>query len=116
MYSHMDLCSWKFRIYSSYLGSCPCAGGNGVQPPAFVRNNYHCESGYSGQRDPGVVFLTGDPPWDGIRCEGKCCDKSPPWFSVTLPVPTSDDIEVRILCGHADGEDTPINLLEIYLQ
>ena len=86
-----------------------------MQPPAFVGNNYHCESGYSSQRDPGVVFLTGDLLWDGIMCEGKYYDKSPPWFSVTLPVPTSDDIEVRI-CGHADGEDAPINLLEIYLQ
>lgn len=104
------------EINSFFSGSCPCAGGNGVQPPTFVGDNYHCESGYSGQWDPGVVFLTGDPLWDGIRCEGRCCtDKSPPWFSITLPVPSSDDIEVRI-CGHADGEDTPIKMLEIYLQ
>ena len=49
------------EIYSFYSGSCPCAGGNGVQPPAFVGNNYHCESEYSGQLDPGIVFLTSDP-------------------------------------------------------
>lgn len=59
--------------------------------------------------------LHGDPLWDGMRCERRCCDKSPPWFSVTLPVLTSDNIEVRI-CDYDDGEDTPINLLEMYLQ
>ena len=48
----MDLCSWKFGNLQLI---------NGVQPPAFVGNSYHCELGYSGQRDPGVVFLTGDP-------------------------------------------------------
>ena len=102
----MDLCSWKFGNLQLI---------NGVQPPAFVGNSYHCELGYSGQRDPGVVFLTGDPLWDGMRCERRCCDKSPPWFSVMLPVLTSDNIEVRI-CDYDDGEDTPINLLEMYLQ
>ena len=42
-------------------------------------------------------------------CEGECCSngKSPPWFSVTLPNPTYDDIEVRI-CGDEGtrNEDT----------
>ena len=43
-------------------------------------------------------------------------EKSPLWFSVQLPNPTMDDIEVRI-CGDesADNEDTPIGLLEIYI-
>jgi hypothetical protein len=46
--------------------------------------------------------------------------KSPPWFStsVTLPSTTSDDIEVRI-CDQDEGthnEDTPIQLLEIFVQ
>ena len=49
--------------------------------------------------------------WDG-QCsnEGTCCmTKSPPWFSVELPSPTTDNIEVRI-CGNesSDNEDTPI--------
>ena len=57
--------------------------------------------------------------WDSIRCEGNCCNRSPrpPWFSVTLPAPTSDDIEVCI-CGNdgTDTEDTPIKLIQIFLQ
>lgn len=96
------------------LGSCPCiGGGNGFAAPSFVGNNYHCES--SGPPHSGVVFLTGDVLWDGIRCEGGCCNKSPPWFSVTLQSTTSDDVEVR-MCGFDNNEDTPIKLLEIYVQ
>ena len=39
--------------------------------------------------------------WDKI-CEGRCCDKSPSWFSVTLPVPTGGDISVvQIYNSHA---------------
>ena len=101
-----------------YLGSCPCiGGGNGVRPPSFIGENYHCESGNTRPGGPGLVFITDDVLWDGIRCEGGCCDRSPPWFSITLPVPTTDDIEVRI-CGVGANtfEDTPIQLLEIYSQ
>ena len=67
-----------------------------------------------------VVFKD-DPVWDGEQCEGECCSngKYSPWFSATLPNPTSDDIEVRI-CGDegTHNEDTLIQLpvLEIYIQ
>jgi hypothetical protein len=68
------------------------------------------------------MFFPDDPLWDGQQCddEGTCCTgaNTPPWFSVDLPSPTSDDIEVRI-CGDEDtkyNEDTPIQLLEIYIQ
>ena len=67
---------------------------------------------------PGHLYSE-DPLWDGEQCEGECCSngKSPPWFSVELPNPTSDDIEVRICCGEGTQEDdTPIQLLEIYVQ
>ena len=42
---------------------------------------------------------------------------TPPWFSVELPDSTSDDIEVRI-CHDQDtrDEDSPIQLLELYVQ
>jgi hypothetical protein len=93
------------------------------QPPAFVGNNYFCES-----RNPLTSFentnifrYTDDPLWDGERCEGQCCNSanysSPPWFSVTLPVATSEDIEVRICANQRTGdEDVAIGLLEIYVQ
>ena len=41
----------------------------------------------------------------------------PPWFSVQLPAPTTDMIEVSICADEStDNEDTPIELLEIYVQ
>ena len=41
----------------------------------------------------------------------------PPWFSVQLPAPMNDMIEVRICADEStDNEDTPVELVEIYLQ
>ena len=103
---------------------CHCANPNATveqyPPPGFVGDNYFCESGNHGA---GLGSLTGlfdgDPVWDGKQCEGDCCSngKSPPWFSVILPDSTVDDIEVRI-CGDegTHNENTPIQLLEIYIQ
>ena len=90
-------------------------------PPLFVGNNYYCESGNPSStfQHTNVLMYTGDPLWDGQQCEGQCCSngKSPPWFSVTLPSPTSNDINVRI-CGTeaTTNEDTPIAILELYVQ
>ena len=107
--------------------TCPCTL-NGTefqnlmqQPPAFVGNNYFCESGnpHTSFRNTNDFQYTDDPLWDGENCEGQCCanSNSPPWFSVTLPVATSDGIEVRI-CSHqgTNNEDVAIGLLEIYVQ
>ena len=47
----------------------------------------------------GVFWPNGDPLWDGQGCgpTSSCCTfNSPPWFNVTLPFPTTDNIEVRI--------------------
>ena len=64
-------------------------------------------------------YLSDDPLWDGQQCEGTCCNgtNSPPWFSVQLLVPTTDMI-VMSICGNesTDNEDTPIEVLEIYVQ
>ena len=113
---------WSYAAGGSETGicnRCPCY--NGVRAPSFVGDNYYCESAYSGNcfaRD----FLPDDPLWDGQQCdhEGTCCTgaNTPPWFSVSLPDgTTSDDIEVRICHDqHTDDEDTPIQLLELYVQ
>ena len=113
--------------FSVETSSCPCAlNGTGIrlqQPPAFVGNNYFCESGnpMTSFENTNILHYTDDPLWDGQSCEGQCCNNanysSPPWFSVTLPVATSEDIEVRICANQeTNNEDVAIGLLEIYVQ
>ena len=98
---------------------CPCSVHPGASPPPFVGNNWYCESGNPNPDSGTGSLLPNDPLWDGVNCEGTCCSdgRSPPWFSVDLPAPTSDYIEVR-LCGNeqSDQEDVFIGILEIYIQ
>ena len=102
---------------SSGNNNCPCSTAAGNGPQLFVGDNYYCESG--NPTDNIGSFYSADKLWDGEQCEGTCCtdSKSPPWFSVRLPNPTTDSIEVRI-CGNegTSNEDTPIELLEIFVQ
>ena len=107
-----------------YIGlgwECPCIDpshrGNAF-PPSFVGNNYYCESGNPTDSGAGDILYTADPIWDGQQCEGECCSngKSPPWFSVELPNPTTDDIEVRICIPEGFVDDVGIQLLELYVQ
>ena len=108
--------------YSSTISyNCPCAdpnnAGNGVLP-SFVGNNYYCESGNPSTSYTDDFFYTSDPLWDGEQCEGECCSngKSPPWFSVELPNPTTDAIEVRICGAHGVNGDVAVQVLDIYIQ
>ena len=99
---------------------CPCDYSGATQPPSLVGSNYYCESGNPTEDWEGQVFPN-DKLWDGEQCshEGTCCTgtNTPPWFSVNLDSQTSDDIEVRIMGSqNTDDEDTPIELLEIYVQ
>ena len=62
------------------------------------------------------------PLWDGRDCnglEGTCCDPpNLPWFCKELPEPTTDYLEVRV-CGdepRTDNEDTPVDLVQLYIQ
>ena len=112
-------------LVTSETFSCPCvvAGSSFMPqtPPSFVGNNYYCESGNPSStfEHTDVLRYTSDPLWDGQQCEGQCCSdgRTPPWFSVTLANPTTDDIEVRI-CGTEPtrNEDTSISLMELYVQ
>ena len=102
------------------VGNCPCSVQQGTTPPSFIGNNYYCESAnFDMLATPQDLFYTNDRLWDGRQCEGNCCTgaKSPPWFSVQLSNHTTDRIEVRI-CGDefTANEDSPIELLEIYVQ
>ena len=101
--------------------NCPCSdpshSGN-VLPPSFVGDNYYCESANPTSMFVQSKFYCDDPLWDGQQCEGHCCSngKSPPWFSVELPNPTADDIEVRLCCSEGYHDDIAVHLLEIYVQ
>ena len=103
--------------------ACPClaaeSGFTHQTPPQYVGDNYFCESGNPTNMAFQTRLYTSDPLWDGQLCEGQCCSNgtSPPWFSVELSNPTTNNIEVRI-CGTdtPDKEDIPIKLLELYIQ
>ena len=106
---------------TSSSNACPCDSGSSNNPPSFVGSNYYCESGNPNSNAIESFLYTSDPLWDGKQCssEGTCCSngRSPPWFSVTLNNPTSNNIEVRICANfRTTEEDTPIELLEIYIQ
>ena len=77
---------------------CPCATSDAPSPPLFVGNDYFCESGLRSLDTFELTFYPDDPLWDGQNCVNSCCEfNNPPYFTKTLPAPTSDDI-VTHLC------------------
>ena len=103
---------------------CPCAdpnNPNNVEIPSFVGDNYFCESGNPTDTYISNYLYSADPLWDGEQCdnEGVCCsnENSPPWFTVTLPSPTTDGIEARLcIPPNSAGEEVLLQKLEIYVQ
>ena len=105
--------------------SCPCADRAQARSlvPSFVGNDYFCESGNPGPSYTSGRFYANDPLWDGQGCgSSSCCELSyppgvtPPLFWKQLPQTTTDDIEVRICRDQDSNEDTPIELIEVYIQ
>ena len=103
---------WTFGVshgISHYIiYRCPCDNPNHAlnQAPYYVGNNYFCDGNYNGAL------------WDAMDCTTNCCTfNDPPWFSVSLPTPTSDNIEVRI-CGDENiaNENVFLSFLELYVQ
>ena len=114
---------WSFAAGVTERGSqynnCPCSPEAGTQPPTYIGGNYFCESGNPNNGFDRGHLYSDDRLWDGQECEGSCCEgtQSPPWFSVQLPAPTTDMIEVSICCDQGTmDEDTPVELIEIYVQ
>jgi hypothetical protein len=70
---------------------------------------------------PGVLLQHNyydDPLWDGEGCGpiSTCCRfNNPPWFSKSLPKPTTDDLEVRNIriSRGGYGYDALIELIEV---
>ena len=103
---------------------CPCTHGNEQHPvniPSFIGNDYFCETGVPpGQNFNNKVFYADDPLWDGQGCgpTSTCCTfNNPPWFSKQLPQSTNADLEARLCSANeATDENTPIELIEIYVK
>ena len=101
--------------------TCPCTSSEAaanITIPPFVGQDYFCDTGYS--RGDTDRFYETNPLWDGLGCseESECCSfNNPPWFCRQLSSETSEDIEVRI-CGNyvVTDEDTPVQLVEIFVQ
>ena len=99
---------------------CPCNTGSTASVPAFIGNNYFCESGVTSLSAIPSVFYTSDPLWDGQGCsslESPCCNVTGiPWFHRDYGnTTTTDYIELRV-CGNEGGEDSPITKVDIYVK
>ena len=82
---------------------CPCSTDSAASPPQYIGDCYYCESGNAN-----------DPLWNGQHCEGTCCNDTmtPPWFSVQLPAPSTDMIEVSICADEGThNEDVTVELM-----
>ena len=101
--------------------NCPCTRSDVSYAgllPSFVGQDYFCDTGSRDTHEK--IFYADDPLWDGRGCGelSTCCSfNNPPWFCKSLPQPTTDDIELRI-CGDqgTNDEDTPIEVVEIYIR
>ena len=97
---------------------CPCADYryNGTVP-SFIGNDYYCDSGVESNPEAKKFYTT--PLWTGEGCTvpNFCCSHSGmPWFCKTLPVPTTDHIEIRNCHnGRSINEDTALALIELYV-
>ena len=102
---------------------CPCNTlyiPRGVRVPAFVGDDYFCESGSTSAWNGGYnIFYANDVLWDGQNCNTTtttCCQfNNPPWFTKNLPAATTDNIELRI-CAGSVREDIPLELIELYVK
>ena len=114
---------WSFTVgnrqYRTDKHGCPCNIGFTGSVPPYIQDDYFCDSGYPYSGDIPLNYFMTDPLWDGDGCiQGNCCTfNSPPWFCKTLPLPTDEDIELRLCLDEAtSNEDTPFEVVEIYVQ
>ena len=98
-------------VYSNEA-RCPCDNSNRTiapLPPSEVGENYFCATSHPGDR-----------LWSGSDCNtaSSCCSfHNPPYFSVQLPTPTTDQIELRICSDQELGNERALVLFaEMYVQ
>jgi len=104
--------------YNYDKSNCPCAVYPGNNPPAFVGNDYYCESGDIGTNQLEPYYLS-DPLWDGYGCttDNGCCARiGMPWFYRKLPTVQMSNIEIRICkSGSSRDEDIGIEKAEVFV-
>ena len=107
---------WSFATGHRFVNftreRCPCDNSDRLVaplPPSEVGDNYFCTTTYSLDR-----------VWSGSDCNtaSSCCSfHNPPYFSVQLPTPTTDQIELRICTDEpSDDEVVYVQFAEIYVQ
>jgi hypothetical protein len=100
--------------------SCPYDTAPTSVVPAFVGNDYFCESGLHSEWNSSYILYPDDVLWDGQGCTSNstCCQfNNPRWFTKNLPNAITDDIELRICTNVPVAEDDiPIELMELYVQ
>ena len=108
---------YGLREDGRYVCECSHSARNGRPPPAFVGQDYFCDSGQ--QHFTGLVFSP-FPLWDGAGCgpNSTCCTfNNPPWFHKELSSSTIDPIEMRV-CSDEDrrNEDVAMSSTLLYIQ
>ena len=112
-------------VLISYLCPCDSSHYNIISVPPFVGNDYFCESGWQSSWNGGYIrtFFPGNTLWDGQNCisSSTCCQfNSPPWFTKTLNVSTTDDIELRLCTVFGSSMtfsgDVALELIELYVK
>ena len=115
----------EFGHYDNGAAICECSHSerSGGRPPAFVGQDYFCDSGITSREystsDDGRL-LSDSPLWDGSGCGflSTCCSfNNPPWFHRQLPSPTSDAIEMRVCSDEErETEDIAMSSAELFVQ
>ena len=109
----------KVFVKNSGNRHCPCTDPRfSGTVPAFIGNDYYCDSAV--KRGPVLGKFYTIPLWTGEGCTPPnfCCSHSGmPWFCKTLPIPTTDYIEIRNCHNQpASDEDTALDLIELYIR
>ena len=97
---------------------CPCDASINISVPPFVGGDYFCESGVNSGAAI-LKFYQEDPLWEGYGCSSSssCCSfNNPPYFTKTLPSPTSDPIEARLCRYNGLYGDTTVEFMELYVK
>ena len=102
------------------IHNCPCAVTPGPDPPAFVGDQYYCESGDTGSYDFNGYYIS-DVLWDGNGChhaDNNCCtNPGMPWFFRQFSRSRQDYLEARICTSEGfTNEDILVESIELYIQ